>query len=122
MFEIASVKVQYDFCVFTELSEIIDIFENEALVKPCNVFIEEKLFHVRSDVVSLQSGFLDEASYFDVVVGGDAVVNDEQPHAHVLERGYLAAREVQMIMLLNELVEKLSAVPHCFCEVAAKRL
>lgn len=108
--------------IFAELSKIVHVLKNEALVQPIDKLVEVKLYHVPRDVLSLQNAFLNLTANLDVVVSANSVVNDEEPHPHIFERLDSIATCVESVKLAHEVVEKLGAVPDCFCEMAPERL
>jgi hypothetical protein len=69
---------------------------------------------VLRDKLSLQGGFLDETSHFDVIVTGDSMINDEKPHSHIFEWFNWLARAVDIRELLNKIIEEFSPVPNSF--------
>ena len=108
--------------IFAELGKIVYVLKNEALVEPIDKLVEVKLYHVPRDVLSLQNAFLNLTTNLDVVVSANSVVNDEEPHPHIFERMDSIATCVESVKFAHEVVEKLGAVPDCFCEMAPEGL
>ena len=108
--------------IFAELGEIIHVLKNEALVEPIDELVEIKLYHVPRDVLSLQNAFLNLTTNLDVVVSANPVVNDKEPHPHIFKRVDSLATCVESVEFAHEVVEKLGAVPDCFCEMAPEGL
>ena len=61
--------------IFAELGKVVDILENEALVKPIDKLIEVELNHVSRNVLPLQNAFLNLTTNLDVIVSAHSVVN-----------------------------------------------
>ena len=108
--------------ILAELSKIVHVLKNEALVQPIYKLVEVKVNHVSRDVLSLQNAFLNLTTNLDVVVSANSVVNDEQPHPHIFERVDSIATCVESVKLAHKGVKKLSAVPDCFCKMASEGL
>ena len=61
--------------IFAELGKVVDILENEALVKPIDKLIEVEFNHVSRNVLPLQNAFLNLTTNLDVIVSAHSVVN-----------------------------------------------
>ena len=73
------------------------------------------------DKLALQGGFLNKTSHFDVIVTGDSMVNDQQPHPHIFKRFNRLARTIDIRELLNKIIEKFCSVPNSFRQVTSER-
>ena len=74
--KVPGVEIKHQMGILTELREVVDIFEDQALVEPNYELVRKELDHVSSDVVSLQSTLLNLASDFDVVVSAHSVIKN----------------------------------------------
>ena len=61
--------------IFAELGKVVDILENEALVKPIDKLIEVEFNHVSRNVLPLQNAFLNLTTNLYVIVSAYSVVN-----------------------------------------------
>ncbi len=91
--------------VFAELSIVVSVSENEALVEPADELVKEKLSHVSRYVFTGESAFLDLSSDLNVIMAPNSVVNNEQPHPHILQRVNILTTRVKCIKFAHEIVK-----------------
>ena len=68
IFEVPLVKRNDEMCILTVLSEVVNVFENQALVEPADELVEEELAHMWRYELTFERRLLNEPSYLDVVM------------------------------------------------------
>ena len=69
VFEESVVELEDTRCVLAELNKIVDVFEEEALVEPCDEFVENELSHVDCHEVPIEDLALNILANAQVCVG-----------------------------------------------------
>jgi hypothetical protein len=66
--KIPGVEIYYCVRIFAECCVVVDVSKDQTLIKPANKLVKKELCHMRCDVFSFKSRFLNKPSHFYIVV------------------------------------------------------